>query len=364
MHAVPPVPPVLLRARRALLPGGLQPAEVLVSEGVVAAVGPLLDAPGVPVVEVDLLAPGFVDLHVHAVDGCGAVGPAPDVPGLSRALARRGVTSFLATTVTAPVEELLALLSVRVQGGARLAGLHLEGPWLSPDHVGAQPVAHLAPPSLPDLERLIAAGPPVLLTVAPELPGGLEVVTRAAQAGVVVSLGHSGATYDETLAAVAAGARHVTHCFNAMRPLHHREPGLAGAALDLPDVTVEVIADGVHLHPATVRLVWRAAGAARVCLVSDAVELDLPEARSDGTVTRRPDGTLAGSRTGLDGMVRNLVGWGVPLADALTMASTTPARVLGRSGEIAVGAPADLVALDDDLQVVRTTVDGVVVWQR
>jgi len=179
-----------------------------------------------------------------------------------------------------------------------------------------------------------------------------------------VSLGHTGVDYDAALAAFDAGARHVTHCFNAMRPLHHRDPGLVGAALDRPDVTVEVIADGVHLHPAVVRLLWRAAGRDRVCLVSDAVELDLPEARSDGTATRRPDGTLAGSRTGLDAMVRNLVSWGVPLADALTMASVTPARVLGRRGAIEQGAPADLVALDADLQVVGTMVDGAVVWQR
>lgn len=355
------VPPTVLRARRALLPAGLQPAELVVEHGLIASVR----APGDgPAVEVDLLAPGFVDLHVHAVDGCGAVGPAPDVPGLARALARHGVTSFLATTVTAPVEELLALLGATASGGARLAGLHLEGPWLSPEHVGAQPVEHLAPPSLADLARLVDAGPPVLLTLAPELPGALDVVRAAVAAGVGVSLGHTGATYDQAVAAVAAGARHVTHCFNAMRPLHHREPGLVGAALDLPDVTVEVIADGVHLHPATVRLVWRAAGPDRVCLVSDAVELDLPEARPDGQATRRPDGTLAGSRTGLDGMVRNLVAWGVPLPDALTMAAVTPARVLGRTAALEVGAPADLVGLDADLQVVGTWVGGDVAWQR
>ena len=364
MHAVPPTEPVVLRAAQALLPGGLAPASVLVRDGVVAEVGRSVEAPGVPVVDVAVLAPGFVDLHVHAVDGCGAVGPAPDVPGLSRALAAHGVTSFLATTVTAPVDELLALLGATASGGARLAGLHLEGPWLSPDHVGAQPPEHLALPSLPDLERLVAAGPPVLLTMAPELPGGMDVLRRATEAGVVVSVGHSGVTYDEAVEAFDAGARHVTHCFNAMRPLHHREPGLVGAALDRSDVTVEVIADGVHLHPATVRLVWRAAGPERVCVVSDAVELDVPEARSDGTATRRPDGTLAGSRTGLDAMVRNLVSWGVPLADALTMASVTPARVLGRDAAIEAGAPADLVALDADLHVVSTTVDGVVVWQR
>ena len=364
MQPVAAPEPLVLRAAQALLPDGLAPASVLVRDGAVAAVGRSLDAPGVRVVEVDVLAPGFVDLHVHAVDGCGIVGPAPDVPGLARALAAHGVTSFLATTVTAPVEELLPLLSATAHGGARLAGLHLEGPWLSPDHVGAQPPQHLALPSLPDLERLVAAGPPVLLTMAPELPGGMDVLRRATEAGVVVSVGHSGVTYDQALAAFDMGARHVTHCFNAMLPLHHREPGLVGAALDRPEVTVEVIADGVHLHPATVRLVWRAAGPERVCVVSDAVELDVPEARSDGTATRRPDGTLAGSRTGLDAMLRNLVAWGVPLADALTMASVTPARVLGRRAALEVGAVADLVVLDADLHVVSTVVDGEVVWQR
>jgi len=362
-----PTPPVLLlRARQALLPEGLRPAEVLVVDGRVAAVGEAVVAPaGAVVREVEVLSPGFVDLHVHALDGCGAVGPAPDVPGLARALVRRGVTSFLATTVARKVDDLLLMLAAPVPaGGARLAGLHLEGPWLSPAHVGAQPPDDLAPPSLPGLERLLAAGPPVLMTLAPELPGGLDVVARAAAAGVVVALGHTAATYDETVAAVAAGARHVTHCFNAMRPLHHREPGLAGAALDLPDVTVEVIADGVHLHPAVVRLLWRACGAGRVCLVSDAVDLEAPGVHAEGGATRRTDGTLAGSRIGLDQAVRNCVAWGMPLADALTMASTTPAGVIGRDGGLTVGAQADLVALDEGLSVDTTWVAGEVVWQR
>jgi N-acetylglucosamine-6-phosphate deacetylase len=350
---------VLLRARRALLPSGLGPADVLVADGRIAAVGTGLDAPVVH--EVDVLSPGFVDLHVHALDGCGTVGAgAPDVPGLSRALARRGVTSFLATTVASPLDDLLPVLVPAPTEGARCAGVHLEGPWLATGHRGAQPLEGLAAPSLTDLETLLAAGPPAMVTLAPELPGADAVLARAVEAGVVVALGHSGASYDEARAAVAAGARHVTHCFNAMRPLHHRDPGLVGAALDLPGVTVEVIADGVHLHPAVVRLVWRAVGRDRMCLVSDAVGL----LAAQDAESRLPDGTLAGSGIGLDDAVRNLVAWGVPLEDALTMASTTPGRVIGQHGALVEGAAADLVVLDDDLRLGSTWVGGEVVWSR
>ena len=352
------VPPLLVRARRALVLGELRPLDVLVEGGRVAAVAFGLDAPaGARVLEVDVLSPGFVDLHVHALDGAGTFLPA-DVPGLGAALARRGVTSFLATVAAMPVDDLLPLLAPVATSGARCAGVHLEGPWLSTAHAGAQPREALTAPDLAALDRLLAAGPPVMITLAPELPGALEVISKAAAAGVVVALGHSGATYAHATAAVVAGAQHVTHCFNAMRPLHHREPGLVGAALDLPDVTVEVIADGVHLHPAVVRLLWRACGAARLCLVSDAVDIALP----GQDAAQLADGTLAGSRIGLDQAVRNCVGWGIPLADALTMASVTPALRLG-SPALAVGGPADLTLLDEDLHVVMTVVEGRVVWE-
>ena len=352
--------PLLLRARRALLLGELRPLEVLVVEGRVASVAAAVEAPeDARVIDVDVLSPGFVDLHVHALEGCGTVG-VPDVPGLSRALARRGVTGFLATAIAAPARELLPLLAPVGTDGARCLGTHLEGPWLSTVHAGAQPRAALTAPDLAVLDQLIEAGPPAMITRAPELPGGLEAVAKASAAGVVVALGHSGASYAHAASAVVAGARHVTHCFNAMRPLHHREPGLAGAALDLPDVTVEVIADGVHVHPAVVRLMWRACGPARLCLVSDAVDVALPGTEA----AQLDDGTLAGSRIGLDQAVRNCVGWGIPLADALTMASVTPASVLDCTSGIVVGRAADLTVLDDDLHVVMTIVGGRVVWER
>jgi N-acetylglucosamine-6-phosphate deacetylase len=356
---------LLLRAGQVLLDGALvTDIDVLIRDGLIAQVGVGLPAPsGTPVVDAPdgVLAPGLVDLHVHALDGAGMVGPgAPDIAGLSLALARRGVTGFLATTAAAPVDELIGVLEgPRETEGARCLGVHLEGPWLSVDCAGAQPIEYLTLPGIQALELLLAAGPPAMLTLAPELDGATEVITRAVAAGVVVSLGHSATTYDGAVAATRLGARHITHCFNAMSGLHHREPGLAGAALDLPEVTVELIADGVHVHPAVARLAMRAAGD-RICLVSDAVDVALP-----GTAAAElADGTLAGSRIGLDGAIRNLVEWGIPLADALTAASVTPASVLGLRHQITLGAPADLVLLDADLEVRSTYVGGAAVWTR
>lgn len=344
---------LLVRASAALIDGSLTRTDVLVEGGVIAAIGPDLPAAS-RVLEAQVLSPGFIDLHVHALDGRGTVGTV-DVDGLSLALARRGVTGFLATTVASPVEDLASLMREPVKAlGARCLGFHLEGPWLSAGRAGAQPPDALSSPDLQDLERLLTAGPPVMITLAPELDGAIDVIRQAHQAGVVVSLGHSTATYEQTAAAVNAGARHITHCFNAMSPLHHREPGLVGAALDLQALTVEAIADGVHLHPAIVRLLWRAVGPGRMCLVSDAVDVALP----GSSAAQLDDGTLAGSRIGLDQAVRNLVGWRVPLADALTMASVTPARAIDVRHGLEVGAPADLVLLDADLQVTTTLVGG------
>ena len=357
--------PVLIRAERALLGSVLVPEQdLLLAGGAVQAIGPwgslAADAPSYGCA---VAAPGFVDLHVHALDGRGMVGEAsPDVSGLGLALAARGVTSFLATTVAAPIPELVAALrhvATTQSAGARCLGAHLEGPWLSAQHAGAQPLSALAAPSVADLEALLAAGPLLLLTLAPELTGADAVIRAATAAGTVVSMGHSGATYTQARDAVAAGVRHVTHCFNAMSGLDHREPGVVGAAFDLGSLSVEVIADGEHVHPAAVRALWRTAGRDRVCLVSDAVDIALPGAHA----ARLPDGTLAGSRIGLDAAVRNVVSWGVPLEDALLMASVTPAQVLSRTVALGVGAVADLVLLDLDLEPTATLVAGELVWR-
>jgi N-acetylglucosamine-6-phosphate deacetylase len=347
--------PLLIRPRAVLQREGLVPGlEVLLDGEVVASVGRGLAAADVLDLPDVVLAAGFVDLHVHELGGAGVLdAERPDLPALARALAAGGTTAFLATTAAAPIAELervlqhVATAQPANPSGARCLGVHLEGPWLAPARAGAQPTAHLAAPAVADLARLLDAGPVRMVTLAPELPGAMELIEYAVSRGVVVALGHSDCDYRTAGAAVDAGARHVTHCFNAMSPLHHREPGLAGAALDL-DVSVELIADGEHLHPATARLIHRAVGPSRACLVSDAVDRGA-----------RPDGVLAGAAVTQATGVRNLVSWGIPLEHALTMAAATPASVIGHEAVIRPGAPGDLVAVDDAGRLVATWVAGV-----
>ncbi|MDQ1711190.1 MAG: N-acetylglucosamine-6-phosphate deacetylase [Frankiaceae bacterium] len=360
---------LLLRGGRVLAPGGSWvDASVAVDGGLIAGVSPSHAAgPGDLDVSGCWVLPGFVDLHVHAAGGARLQGAGASLPGVAAALARGGVTSFLATTYAAPLAELHAAVTASTEPtprGARCAGVHLEGPWLAYDYAGAQPREALADPDLQAALDLVAAGPVRVVTLAPELPGAHDLIATLVARGVRVSLGHSGTTYDGAVAAVGAGATQVTHAFNAMSPMRHRDPGLVGAAFDLPGLTVEVIADGVHVHPAAVRALWRARGADGVCLVSDCVDgcLDGDPLVRDGDVLRRADGTLAGSAATLAAAVRNAVAWGIPLADAARMASTTPARALGLdAGRIETGRPADLVVLDADLAVRHTVVGGTVV---
>jgi N-acetylglucosamine-6-phosphate deacetylase len=328
-----------------------------------------------------LVVPGFVDLHVHG--GAGAEFPTAGEDGLHDLLAvhaRHGTTGLLATTVSAPpgpLRDAVASLAraASVAGGAELLGIHLEGPFLSDARRGAQDPRALRPPDPREIDALLAAGGGAvrLVTLAPELPGGLAAIEQLVAAGVVAALGHSDATYEQGRAAITAGARHATHLFNGMRPLHHREPGLAGAALEAPDVVCELIADGHHVHPAALRLAHAAKGTAGVALVTDAMQAaGLGDGRyrlgrlavrvRDGRAELADTGTLAGSTLTMDAAVRHAVeAMGVPLADAVAMASVVPVRVLGlddRKGAIAVGFDADLVVLDDRLEVRRVMVGG------
>ena len=250
-----------------------------------------------------------------------------------------------------------------------MLGVHLEGPFLSPARLGAHPPEARRDPDPALLERLLAAGPVRLVTLAPELPGADELIDLCLGRGVAVSCGHSDATADEAAAAFDRGARAVTHVFNAMRPLRHRDPGIAGAALVRDDVVVQMIVDGVHLAAETAALVWRSAHG-RVALVTDAIAGaglgdgtvrlgDLEIEISDG-VARSPSGVLAGSTLTMIQAVRNLHALGASFEEAVGAATTVPARVVGEpdAGRLDVGAPADVVVLTDELEIERVLVAG------
>jgi N-acetylglucosamine-6-phosphate deacetylase len=265
--------------------------------------------------------------------------------------------------------ERIADLTLRESDGAHVLGIHLEGPFLSPLRAGTHPVDRLVGPDLEILDSLLGAGPVTMVTLAPELPGALKIVAECRRRGIVVSFGHSGANAEEARRGFAAGGQAVTHLFNAMSPVSAREPGLAGAALADPRVTVQVIADGSHVADELLLVVLTAAKG-RWNLVSDATaasglgdgEFFLGEVHivAEHGVARREDGTIAGSAAKLLDGVRHLADLGVPLGDALAAASERPARLLGREdlGRIRLGASADLVVLDDDLEVRDVFLEG------
>ncbi len=334
-----------------------------------------------------LVAPGFIDLHVHGAAGADLMdGTSATIEKVAKALVRFGTTSFLATTMSGPDADLeravrgMADHSHKVTGGARPIGIHLEGPFLNPLHRGTHCAASLKRADRQTLLRLVElSGKRVRrLTIAPEMDPGCELIREAAQLGIVVSLGHSDATERQARSAVDAGATQVTHTFNAMRPFHQREPGILGVALTDDRVFAEVIADGVHTRPGTLDLLLRVKGVDRIPLVTDGSSgVGMPDGTyplggklvtvKDGEC-RDSEGHLAGSVLTLDRAVRNLIEWlDVPLHEALIMASATPARSMrmgDTTGMISPNADADLVFLDRNLQVLQTMVAGRIVYVR
>lgn len=333
-----------------------------------------------------VLIPGLVDLQVNGFAGVDLAGADPaGWASVARAVAATGVTSFLPTLITAPIEALAAGLararaararedlSAREDLGARILGVHLEGPFLSPARRGAHDPRAMLDPAPEAVERLLDAGEGILalMTLAPEREGAVEAVARLVGAGVVVSVGHSDARAAEVATAVDAGARMVTHLFNTQRGLHHREPGVAGQGLADPRLTLGLIADLEHVHPLVCRMAM-AAAPGRVALVTDATAAaGMPPGRyrlggemvelSQQGPPLRADGTLAGSALRLDRAVANVAGLGVGLADAVAAATRVPADLLGRTdlGRLAPGALADLAWLDDDLRALATWVGGI-----
>jgi N-acetylglucosamine-6-phosphate deacetylase len=318
--------------------------------------------------------PGFIDLHINGFAGVDFLTAEPhDYGRAGRALAATGVTAYAPTFVSSPLSTYRRALrtvgDAAADAGPRLLGVHLEGPFISRRWAGAHDERYIQEPDLPLAGRLCDAGPVLVVTLAPELPRGLELVEYLSDRGIVVSCGHSDADAQTAHRAFDRGARAMTHVYNAHRRWQPRDPGLAGAALVRDDVTVQAIVDDIHLAPETAYAAFLAARK-RFCLVTDAIAAaGLPPADSrlghqsvqvrDGEV-RLSDGTLAGSLLTMDRAVANLVAKGASLAAAVHAASRAPALLIGRPelGRIAVGHPADITVLDDDLRVTRTFVRG------
>jgi N-acetylglucosamine-6-phosphate deacetylase len=356
-----------LDVEAALVDGELVRGDVEVADGVVTAVG--LASRGA---RRGIAVPGFVDLQVNGFAGVNLM--EADRPGYARvgaALLETGTTAYQPTFVTAPEEALVgALRELPVdQDGPRIIGAHLEGPFLSPHRLGVHPPAWRRDPDPALLRRLLDAARVTQVTLAPELPGALDLVGLLVERGVTVSAGHSDATTDEAHRAFDRGVHTVTHLFNAMRPFAPRDPGIALAALARSDVTVQLIADGHHVAAETMLVACRAARG-RFALVTDATaaagmgdgEFTLAGGRvvSAGGVVRTPDGRLAGSALTMLDAVRNVHALGIGLEEALTAATAMPARIVGRAdlGRLAPGSAADVVVLDDNLGLYRVLIGG------
>jgi N-acetylglucosamine-6-phosphate deacetylase len=386
----------VIHASRILTP------EEEISDGIIVVEGSRITALGhrdeirIPPDAADYVAtgltviPGFVDVHIHGAGGHDVMeGNTRALDRITSTIARHGTTSLVATTVTAPVEETCHSLeevahyiraheeSGESPKGNRLAaeilGIHLEGPFISEARRGVHPPDAIAKPSVEVLEKFlkVSDGLVKILTLAPELPGAMPLIEPAVAAKIVVALGHTDADYDQSRAAIHAGASHAVHFYNAMRPFTHRDPGVVGAILTDPEVTAEVIADGVHVAGAAIQVLIGCKGFDAVLLASDAIaatgmpdgnyRLGNFEVTVKNGVARNPEGKLAGSTLTLDRALRNIVALGVPLQEAVRMATILPARrlgVAGKKGIIAVGADADLVALTPDLRVAGVMTRG------
>jgi N-acetylglucosamine-6-phosphate deacetylase len=357
---------VRLDVQAALVRGELVPGDVEVDDGVVVDVGLPGGARG------RIAVPGFVDLQVNGYGGIDFLSASTlDYDTAGSALLEGGVTAFQPTFITAPEHAMVDALRAMPANGSfpRVVGAHVEGPFISPDRLGTHPREHRRDPDLALLERLLNAGRVTEFTLAPELSGADELVKRLLERDVVVSAGHTNATAAEAHAAFDLGVSTVSHLFNAMRPFRSRDPGITGVALTRRDVFVQMIVDGHHLAEETVRLIWATAGG-RVALVSDAMagaagvtgpyqfgemEIDI----SDG-VPVRGDGVFAGTVLTMIEAIRNLHALGIPFEDAVGAATSVPARIIGRAdlGVLEPGGLADVVVLDDRLEIVRVLCGG------
>ena len=332
-----------------------------------------------------IVIPGFVDVHIHGAGGHDVMeGTAEAIAKVAATVARRGTTSLVATTVTAPPEETCKSLhgiaryirsprNTEPRFAAEVLGIHLEGPFISPARRGVHPRDAIASPSKELFDEFVAAADGLIriITLAPELPGAIELIERAVAKGIVASMGHTDATYEQAWAAIGHGVTHAAHVFNAMRPFSHRDTGVIGAALTSPAVMAELIADGHHVDSPAVEILLRAKGLETILLVSDGTaatgmrdgtyRLGNFEVSVTGGVVRNSEGKLAGSTLSLDLALQHIVALGVPLIDAVRMATLLPARRVGlggKKGVIAIGADADIVILHQDLRLAGVMTRG------
>jgi len=365
-----------MRGGQVLLPAGFVAADILIRDDTIAAID--VDRTGFDVDsdphEIDarglVVAPGYIDVQCNGGHGIDLALEPERMWELASMLPRYGVTSWLPTIVSTPspvVERAIATIASPPNDfvGAAPLGLHLEGPALNPLRRGAHPVGLLRLPTVELVDGWSQDRGVALVTLAPELTGGIDAVRALRAAGVVVAAGHTDATTDEMLDALEAGVTAVTHLFNGMVSFAHRDPGPVGIALTDERLSVGLIADGVHVHPIAVSLAYRAIGPSRLVLVTDAVEPMGLAGAADAA--RLPDGVLSGSTLTMDRAVRNLIGFtGCTPQDAITCASATPAALLGRRdrGTLAVGALADIALMTPDLEVVATIARGMRAFER
>ena len=381
----------LLHIAKALTPKGEIPdAAILIRDGEIETVGPRSDVtlPGgaEEILAIDSIAvPGFIDVHIHGAGGRDVMeGSGEALSAITKKVAKFGTTSLLATTVTAGADDTcraVAGVSKYIttqhetsEPRAEILGIHFEGPFLSKERRGAQPAQFLQLPSAEYLERLLraASGNARILTIAPELFGAMPCIDAARSLGMVVSIGHTDATYEQARVAVAHGAHHATHVYNGMRPFTHRDPGVIGAVLTTPELTAELIADGVHVDEVAMKVLLQAKGAGGIVLISDGISatgmpdgsymLGDQEVAVSGGICRTADGKLAGSTLTLDRSLRNVVRLGVPLADTVRMLTLNPATVLGiefKKGVLRTGADADIVLLNEALEVTQVWARGI-----
>jgi len=357
---------VRLGVEAALVRGELVPGDVEVDDGAVVSVGLAGGRRGCVAV------PGFVDLQVNGFAGVDFLSASTaDYDRAGAALLEGGVTAFQPTFITAPESAMLDALRAMPPNGSspHVVGAHVEGPFLSPERLGTHPREHRRDPDLEVLDRLLDAGRVTSFTLAPELPGADLLIRRLLERAIVVSAGHTNATAAQAHAAFDLGVSTVSHLFNAMRPFRSRDPGIVGVALTRRDVFVQMIVDGHHLADETVRLIW-AAAAGRVALVTDATaganenpgsyQLGDIEIESSGGVPMREDGVFAGTVLTMIDAVRNLHGLGIPFEAAVGAATSVPARILGRPdlGVVEPGGRADIVVLDDRLEIARVLCEG------